>query len=993
MSQARGAVPSATLQFASVMVLRYARSAAIASAHLDQVIQQCLELALRTDATLAASGVRASKSSAKKTQEQLFSAAAAAACRLSPTAMGAVHAQSWQLYQQQVSTGFRGNAADGLLALTLVRLLAEEAAKPAAAAVGDCSAQSALQPLCSSTLEVISWALSSGEWRDPQSGAEWAAARTLVVAGLRCLQQWITAASLTIEDVSASSPQLIEMLCKALDWNDPVLAEALAETITSFIPGLTQGAVHQNGSTISEMLASLLLVLCNAVAAQRARLDFRSERLHYGVGRATCRLAASLAAAPLPWTDHQLAPAAAGLLSLLADASGCPDRPTSALAIEGLGGLQRARHRFRSRSVGGDSEALLSAEAEASLLPALLAHARYLSAADEDLDDEEWARVRGDVLEPAALAAYCVLRLDYLQHCALELEAGLTAGNWRQVEASLFAIGSCGGPAEVRLVELADAAPKAERAASNQLLTQIFELCAEIDTDAIAKTVGHIAAAAVEADSDGIDPMEEAATCFAALLAGIARCVGHYAGWLSAHASDALLLTLLDHQLDQLLGLTFIDPEDAANMATGGPDKYAEAERRMHTCFAVEQLCRKCATRLVGLISTNDDALAKLCHAGSNWAAGDASATVAFAVCRMLLGIEPMERRQLVTELHVFGPLVVRLERLVETAAAAAASGDSNSEQATATEAGVVLRRMGAALQGLVMGLSAGLPVARACLQRAAPALQVVANAWKASETAEAMVGLLCAAVGVAEDAADDIMFEFIGGAAGALAQHHPAATATVAVQLAQTWGFAASATIDDDVDAVENRYSIVVRDLVATALLGCTATEQEEDSIAAVNCAARCLLHVPAAVVDGGGLPSATAAMAHCLGRAEPDSYSAALSCLESFQQAIEASNGTHEALLSAVAGQAKKVAFTLASSLCGRCDGEQVLRTAHLLRWLVNRFADGPMTNVGDHALQGFATAGASIGDGSGVRAALIAPDPTVWVTEAEQLWQTMR
>ena len=41
----------------------------------------------------------------------------------------------------------------------------------------------------------------------------------------------------------------------------------------------------------------------------------------------------------------------------------------------------------------------------------------------------------------------------------------------------------------------------------------------------------------------------------------------------------------------------------------------------------------------------------------------------------------------------------------------------------------------------------------------------------------------------------------------------------------------------------------------------------------------------------------------------------------------------------------------------------------------------------------LQGFAAAGAEVGDGSGLRAAMLAPDPAAWAADAQQLWEGMR
>lgn len=504
----RGSRPAAKLQFASVMVLRHARTAPnAAEEELTQLVQQCLELGLRP----------AEAKASKPTQENLLAAAAAAACRLSPDAISAVHAEGGKLYQQQLAAGGGGGAEDGILALKLLRLLADEAARPAVAA----AAQPTLAALAPETLGVVGWAVSVG-------GA-------VIVAGLRCLQQWVAAAQVRLED-AGTIPGLLESLCAALGGEDAVVAEALVEAFASFIPGMDWQGPSETG-------LPALLALCNACSEQRGRLDYPAERVQYGVGRATARLAAALAAAPLPWVDAPLASAAAGLLALLADAASCPDRPTSALAIEGIGGLQRARNRFKSGQAGGEAEGVLSAQAELALVPALLAHARYPSPDDSDLDDDEWARVREDVVSQACLSSYCVLRHDFLGTAAEQLQQGLQGADWRQLESALFAMASTGGPVEVRLIEMGAAEP--EQSSSTELLQQVFALCLQVEPAAIAAAVG--------AATDPDDAEEESATAGAALWAAVARLVGHHAGWLAAEAPDVVLLGLLDAQLDQLL--------------------------------------------------------------------------------------------------------------------------------------------------------------------------------------------------------------------------------------------------------------------------------------------------------------------------------------------------------------------------------------------------------------------------------------------------------
>ena len=71
---------------------------------------------------------------------------------------------------------------------------------------------------------------------------------------------------------------------------------------------------------------------------------------------------------------------------------------------------QRARNRFQEAQAHQGTPAagggVLPVEHEYKLLPSLLAHAHYPSEADYDLDDEEWVRVREEVIRLACLQSY-----------------------------------------------------------------------------------------------------------------------------------------------------------------------------------------------------------------------------------------------------------------------------------------------------------------------------------------------------------------------------------------------------------------------------------------------------------------------------------------------------------------------------------------------------------------------------------------------------------
>ena len=58
-------------------------------------------------------------------------------------------------------------------------------------------------------------------------------------------------------------------------------------------------------------------------------------------------------------------------------------------------------------------------------------HGFYPTRRDEDLDDEEWARVREAVVAQACLQSYCVLRLRFLRYCCDTLRAALVKSERR----------------------------------------------------------------------------------------------------------------------------------------------------------------------------------------------------------------------------------------------------------------------------------------------------------------------------------------------------------------------------------------------------------------------------------------------------------------------------------------------------------------------------------------------------------------------------------
>ena len=175
------------------------------------------------------------------------------------------------------------------------------------------------------------------------------------------------------------------------------------------------------------------------------------------------------------------------LLDCLVGAASCRDRPTAAIALEGLVPLMESRR--------------LSAAQIGALLPALLLHAQYIDEAaefeDEDeadvyFDADEWSRVRDQTLSDVFLALYEGQRLALLQHVTMSFEQAISAQTWRAAEAALFAVGVVApGILRVQLVRDPKALLKtpaaqaegltaeslaAQQQATRELLVRIFNL-------------------------------------------------------------------------------------------------------------------------------------------------------------------------------------------------------------------------------------------------------------------------------------------------------------------------------------------------------------------------------------------------------------------------------------------------------------------------------------------------------------------------------------
>ena len=412
----------------------------------------------------------------------------------------------------------------------------------------------------------------------------------------------------------------------SLGHADLQLADALVETLVEFLPFVE--------SDIPEAIA-VLLELVAAVCSQRENMGYEQRREQYEVPRALVRLAAGLATADVPWAQPapQMEAAAQGLLAFLVAGASCPDRPTSALAIEGLGGLQRARNRFNQQGQGGQATAegggVLPVEHEYKLLPSLLAHAHYPSEADVDLDDEEWVRVREEVIRLACLQSYCVLRHHFVRHCCEALQASMASGDWRAMEASLFGLAACGPSLGCRL-EMAGPQIEAERAECEQLLRQLLGSCASFDVDGVTNALRVRLAGGAgggdgdEADDEGDDEVETAGH---ALTAAVSRVVAVYAesGWLQSTAAggdESLVVAVMDGAVGSLLSRQCWEVHcmaDSGDCSEGL--SYAMSESIKHSAAALSQLCRQSRGALARVCSAPEgrERLGRLIAAGSVW--------------------------------------------------------------------------------------------------------------------------------------------------------------------------------------------------------------------------------------------------------------------------------------------------------------------------------------------------------------------------------------
>ena len=703
------------------------------------------------------------------------------------------------------------------------------------------------------------------------------------------------------------------------------------------------------------------------------------------------------------------------LLEFLVNAAACKDRGCSALAIEGLAGMQRARNKLQ------EEDAMLPAEAEFALLPALLAHARYPSEADEDLDDEEWARVREEVIQLACLQSYCVLRITFVRHCCEALETSMEAGDWRGAEAGLFALAACAGPLKCRL-EMQKAEQAAEREECNALLHQLLGACSSLD---VPSMVG------------GCDDEEEAATAVAALHAAMARVVASFIEWLfnkaNSGAQDAstyseLLLSVAGNTLTNLLEL----PGWSTHMLIEHKDHdetrlFALREHLKHSAGAANELFRKARASLTMACDADDEWLGRVVAAGARWG-GRWVDPVGFSACRLLAGLGDEGRRTGAIG-AVFDALATRLETIVSEQGA----GAGGAVDGGAAESAGLLCHMGAALQGLSMcGVlvrhrirASGRGDARLVMQRAGDVLKVVAT-WNDPNVASAMSSLMCGVVGVVENGGDAAMLDFVSEVSITLAAHHPSAALAVASVLTQTQGqrgrdvreaecapMAAAITalgrgIGSSLEAAQGKAVARAQAEGAGRDAGDVAiTDTMEDIVSSLQAAAVYLVHVPFLLVESGSVDTVAAALALYCRRPEPAILDAALRCLHCLKMAVRRGHNEAQAtggesapwvgaLVTALQPHVADIGTGLAGQLCGRCGEEFAAPAARVMHWAVQMSGDeGANEQVAMAVMGGLEAAGAGkfLGDGSVMMNALLRGEMDDVVVQGTTLWGQMR
>ena len=236
------------------------------------VPKECLRIAFATDMPCV--------------QTHLLTAVAASACRISADAITSIHQEALSAVEGSESQAV--TAEGRLVGVKLLRLIAEESSRKAVSE----SARPVAQSLAPATLSALVTAVNVEGWGAAAAAAVGGGAGgnggqemvnpKMAIAGWECLQQWIAAAGITVED-AASVPGLLGAICDTLDsivvgdggggqgplsLSSHALADTLADAVAAFLPVV--------GPNNTDALAPLLEV-ADAVARQRERMCFNDN--------------------------------------------------------------------------------------------------------------------------------------------------------------------------------------------------------------------------------------------------------------------------------------------------------------------------------------------------------------------------------------------------------------------------------------------------------------------------------------------------------------------------------------------------------------------------------------------------------------------------------------------------------------------------------------------------------------------------------------------
>jgi hypothetical protein len=259
--------PAAVADFAAFMLLAFARNSVGTTADaLAALSQETLRLGFGENAT-AAVGSGGAVALSPAATGSVLAACAAAAVRASPQVVAAVHAAACERAAAATSAG---DAARAGSALTLLQLLAEEAARAAATSGQLPHGPAAARPHAAHTLALLASLLPAWAAHSPDSSSSSSSSSGVRVAAWRCLRGWAACVSLA---EAGAAQGLVAATCGALGTvESPPEAEALADAWLQLLPG-AEGEGEEEGEADEEGLpADVMAALATALGGQEGRL-------------------------------------------------------------------------------------------------------------------------------------------------------------------------------------------------------------------------------------------------------------------------------------------------------------------------------------------------------------------------------------------------------------------------------------------------------------------------------------------------------------------------------------------------------------------------------------------------------------------------------------------------------------------------------------------------------------------------------------------------